>query len=437
MLSKLLILIFLFIGVNTFSQEKTNLNCPNIDFYTKKAHPWYGNNQFLDDYLKNFPLLDSGHVYFYVPLSFHVFLNPRENIEILNRDIKTAVKNLNIIYKKNNTGIQFYLADQLFYREKKHLKSGYVFESFFVGKKDFNKDALNIYFVNILELNLLVKKIFYRGMYSSLTNSIMIIRHSSNTTLAHEIGHSFGLLHPHRNWKKGKSRQECVSRTRKRNGKLICEINGDCLYDTPAEPDLRYYTNKNCDYTGVLTDDWGDYYCPNTNNIMSYPSNSKCRTSFTNMQRAVMLYTISSEKNHLNWNNCLKNILFYSDAYEPDNVMSMASKISFNQRQYHTFNFYYNYKGKLMLNNIDWLSFKITDKQTIKILFEKARYNFPDLTIFILDSKNKCLLNRDLNSSREINLQIEKGEYFIKIESKSPPNSEPLDYFISLKKVSN
>lgn len=79
----------------------------------------------------------------------------------------------------------------------------------------------------------------------------------------------------------------CVSTV----GKKKCEVNGDFLCDTAADPgltpgDVGVYS---CKYIGVGTDNWGKPWDPNANNIMSYSANN-CRNYFTPMQVAKMIF---------------------------------------------------------------------------------------------------------------------------------------------------
>lgn len=75
-------------------------------------------------------------------------------------------------------------------------------------------DAINVHIVEDYEGG--------GGVYNSFADIIVVERSvyttlSGVSTLAHEIGHYFGLEHTHRNSDKGKCRQECVSRTREFN----------------------------------------------------------------------------------------------------------------------------------------------------------------------------------------------------------------------------
>lgn len=119
--------------------------------------------------------------------------------------------------------------------------------------------------------------------------------------LGHEIGHTLGLYHTHsagRSWSHsnnggcGDCHQESVSRTKRQAlgctgtyNKLKCDVNGDFLCDTAADPELSNLVNYSCTYdsSGGGTDNWGMTWTPNTSNIMSY-TNYFCRNYFSPLQ---------------------------------------------------------------------------------------------------------------------------------------------------------
>ena len=106
--------------------------------------------------------------------------------------------------------------------------------------------------------------------------------------IAHEVGHFLGLAHTH-NIASG---VELVDGSN-------CDIAGDFLCDTPADPDLIFgIIDDDCEYQGMLDTDKeidsnGDRYSPDTELIMS---NSKdfCLTKFTAQQGMVMKNVIDS-----------------------------------------------------------------------------------------------------------------------------------------------
>ncbi len=428
----------MFFSLNAMSQSEARKLCSNRDKKElSKKEIWINNNNFLLDYIKIFDKLDSGYVYFRVPIVMHIYLNPRESKERLLIDIKRVIQRLNTIYATNKTGIQFYLAQIIFLQNNRHLKANYLLEAPIISSKDQYKHAINVYYVNVLEQRFLFKKKYYHGIYNSLNKSIIIIRHASRTTLAHEIGHFFGLKHTHENWKKSKNKQECVSRTRQKGlfkKRTICEVNGDGLADTPAEPNLTQYTNKECEYTGTLTDAWGEPYKPTTNNIMSYPGHRECRTNFTPMQRAVMLYTATNNAFSELWCTADTNKHLEFDQYEPDDFFKTSSKLSLGKKQHHTFHKIVSYDPNIFVrNDLDFLFFIPQTKKTITISLQKGESEFPNLTVGIYTSNQKFIKNYEINSPAKFQLEVKKEKYYIKVENKSQiEHNQIFDYYIEL-----
>lgn len=108
----------------------------------------------------------------------------------------------------------------------------------------------------------------------------------NGSSLAHEIGHYFGLPHTH-----GGTPDELVDGSN-------CATEGDYICDTPADPGLSGLVDSNCNYTGTATDANGMAYQPDVTNIMSY-SRKACRTSFTPMQYAIINATYYSDRYYL------------------------------------------------------------------------------------------------------------------------------------------
>ena len=91
---------------------------------------------------------------------------------------------------------------------------------------------------------------------------------TESTTLIHEFGHHFNLIHTHGTSNDPGSTDELV------NGSN-CVSAGDRLCATPADPLLNSsnVSSVNCLYTGSATDTLGQVYEPDTSNIMSYSPN--------------------------------------------------------------------------------------------------------------------------------------------------------------------
>lgn len=110
---------------------------------------------------------------------------------------------------------------------------------------------------------------------------------TNGTTLAHEIGHFFGLLHTHET----ALGQELVDGSN-------CESAGDLICDTPADPNLAFTGLNGCSYQAPYTDRNGDLYQPDPANIMSYAP-ATCRRRFTVDQAMMMNYWYNAELSYL------------------------------------------------------------------------------------------------------------------------------------------
>lgn len=101
-------------------------------------------------------------------------------------------------------------------------------------------NKLNIYFVpNAVHAGMA----FYKSNNCAITNGIADLK----GYLSHEVGHCFYLYHTH-----GEGIEELV------NGSN-CQIAGDYLCDTPAEPyndgyGIYGYVHENCNYFGTFRD---------------------------------------------------------------------------------------------------------------------------------------------------------------------------------------
>ncbi len=397
-----------------------------------KKEAWRNNN----DYLNNF--LDScqydstiNNILYKVPVKFWIYRRTKGKDGITLSDMKDHIRHLNYFHSINNTGIRFYLRPDFEYIDKDRLyKLNYISQAPIQSLIRRSKGCVNVYVAEKIKRN----KTFsinrnYSGTYNSFTKGVIIARGVSSSTLSHEIGHYFGLMHPHKYWKT-KLKQEPVSRTRTIRGSNIkmCERKGDGLCDTPAEPNLSRYTDDNCRYTGWnVKDKFGEVYKPATNNIMSYTNNRDCRDKFTAGQIAVMLKSASKNKYAEAWSTQSENAEnFDFDYYEPDDTREIASEIFLNTPQVHTFHLICTGKRKTdFIDHTDWLYFnlKTTKTQVLTIKISSSGYKFAPVTISIFKNnkliKKTSVINSLLNST--IRLQnIDPGKYYLKIETVFP-----------------
>ena len=111
----------------------------------------------------------------------------------------------------------------------------------------------------------------------------------NGSTLAHELGHYFGLYHTH----------ETALGIELADGSN-CVFAGDELCDTPADPRLGTgNVDIECEYTGMSRDGNGDRFQPDPTNIMSY-SRKECRTYFSPEQLARIKFYQERFRSHLN-----------------------------------------------------------------------------------------------------------------------------------------
>lgn len=176
-----------------------------------------------------------------------------------------------------NAGLQFFVCSEPIYIDDDNL---YDFD--YVNDYDLNfidiEGSINLYIFNKITTNN-VDVCGYTFMPGSWIGGdrIVIAQNCMGAdkgyVLAHEIGHFFTLWHTHGKTNFGTT-DELV------NGSN-CNSAGDDLCDTPADPNMQGgLVNNNCIYTGSATDDNGDAFEPDVENIMSY-ARAKCRNMFT------------------------------------------------------------------------------------------------------------------------------------------------------------
>ena len=400
--------------------------------------PWIGNNKFLTDYLQEIGYETKSLPLYSVPVKFYVFgKNNAPDIQ----DVKETMQNLNSLNLKNNTLISFYLADVKFVRKKKFDKFGYYSQFPFQSFLRHDKNVMNVFLVSKLKKpGKKNKNLEYTGACNNVNHTVIISSKNDASVIAHEVGHYFVLKHPHKNYDKGKHRQEAVNRDVFRGGLFVrgrnCEICGDGLSDTYAQPHLVKNTDRQCNYLSPdLTDRRGDKYMPQLDNIMSYTTGKQCRRNFTPMQKAVMLYEASKKKNADLWQ--LRRT--FADEFEPDFSPQIATLLKDKILQDHNFHKTVLKKNKITDQDVDFMRFTIGKKVNAAksriVVSGKAA-----LKAVIFYTENDDLkvfkeFSKKGDEKLEISLKgFSSGSYFIKIseEGTNPDNNETLSYSITL-----
>lgn len=288
-----LLLILLSFGLNTFAQNET-VSCGTIT--TKESTAFYNS---IKPQLKNHEQAfmqkrlsksaSSTKLMNSIPVKAHIIRNSNGTGGISEADLNTAISDLNTLYA--GAFMEFFLCDGINYINEDslcHLKKGdekNLIETTNVA------GLINIYFAENIE-NALEESICGYADNEG-RNDVIVMKNScvtNDSTLAHEMGHFFSLMHTH-----GTDDTKTTELVDGSN----CETDGDGICDTPADPKL---TSKNvnnfCQYIGTETDANGNTYTPDTGNIMSYAKKG-CRSHFSQQQLARMYAFYLTAKNYL------------------------------------------------------------------------------------------------------------------------------------------
>ncbi|MCF7560275.1 zinc-dependent metalloprotease [Sabulilitoribacter multivorans] len=280
--SLVLVSIVLSFSFNIFSQSKTEITCGTVTSPEFINH-YNSIKQELKTFEQDFMQMKSGKTYTSkkeisnIPIKIHIIRNSDGSGGLSTDNLNNALAELNATYADAFIGLSLYEGvnyidnDQLC-----HFQKGNENE---LIKNNYVPGIINVYFTEYIE-NYSDESIC--GYSKNEKVNTIFIKNSCATngsSLAHEFGHFFSLVHTH-----GLSSELTTEFVDGSN----CDTDGDSVCDTPADPGL---SNKNidnfCNYIGELKDAHGDSYKPDTNNIMSY-SRKACRNHFSNGQLARM-----------------------------------------------------------------------------------------------------------------------------------------------------
>lgn len=224
-----------------------------------------------------------------IPIKAHIIRHSDGSGGLSISELNSAIGNLNTIYAE--AYMEFFLCDGINYINEDALcdfKKGD--EKVLIETNNVN-GLINIYFTDSIENSSEEGICGYSD--NAGRNDVIVMKTdcaTNGSSLAHEMGHFFSLIHTH-----GPNNTKTTELVDGSN----CDTDGDGICDTPADPTLSTTSVNNfCQYTGNETDANGYKYTPDTNNIMSY-SRKGCRNLFTPQQLARMYAFYQTAKSYL------------------------------------------------------------------------------------------------------------------------------------------
>lgn len=235
-----------------------------------------------------------------IPIKFYLFTDVNNDIPLNNFEIKNIVSRLNLSYQKSKINFVNCFSNQTvpYFSDFYHLDFDNKNIQYQIKTNYFAENAINVYIVGdiygylIDEGTIPIHGFAYppKIIYDLKDNFLFIDKdYMINTkTLEHELGHFFGLFHPHEDFKNNSELTEKIDGSN-------CSCSGDFICDTPASPKLAYWKDQirndgridvNCNYINTTELDYTNNGKVNMDiivkNFMSYTKNDiDCRESFT------------------------------------------------------------------------------------------------------------------------------------------------------------
>jgi hypothetical protein len=224
-----------------------------------------------------------------IPIKAHIIRASDGSGGLSETDLNNAIANLNSFYA--NAYLEFFLCEGINYIDEDNYYDFDASEEAALTLANNVTNSINIYFTDYVE-NSSGNNVCGYAYYPGGPDVIIMANNcaTNGSTLPHEVGHFFSLLHTH-----GPSNS--ILTTELVDGSN-CDTDGDLICDTPADPKLSLANvDESCNYTGLNTDANSDSFVPDTNNIMSY-SRKACRTSFSTEQYARIYATYHTVRNN-------------------------------------------------------------------------------------------------------------------------------------------
>ena len=225
-----------------------------------------------------------------VPIKAHIIRASDGSGGLTISELDDAMNTLNAFYA--NAFLEFFICDGINYIDDDNFYDFETSDESALTSANNVSGLVNIYFTDYIE-NTSSGGSLCGYAYGPGGPDVILMANDctiNGSTLPHEIGHFFSLIHTH-----GPSNvlltDELVDGTN-------CDTTGDLICDTPADPQLSSSNvDLSCTYSGTKTDANGHAFTPDTNNIMSY-SRKSCRTHFSAQQYARMYATYHAVRNY-------------------------------------------------------------------------------------------------------------------------------------------
>jgi hypothetical protein len=252
-------------------------------------------------------------------LAIHIVYSQNGNDSITNENLYYKLQKLN--YYMEQAGFSFYeynrdYIESDYFANFSEEKTDSLFSTFYID------GCINVYFVPVFADN---GRSSFSYRFGVSPQGIVVINSAHETTLPHEMGHYFDLLHTDHIWIIEEipgvldSLYENIDRV---GNCKNCDFTGDLLCDTPADPSRRMkgsLVNDNCTWNPSRIPPFDECnnnnYAPLTDNLMTTELPRICRNNFTSSQIQRMRQTLIEYRGGL-----LKNLVYLENSIDGSNA---------------------------------------------------------------------------------------------------------------------